>query len=479
MKRIFLLFALLLFVFTLIAQVPLAFKYQAVARDASGNVLANKSVTFKINILQGSITGLNIYNELHAVTTNAFGLVELNIGQGTSPSSVFANINWGTSTYFIKVELDPLGGVTFYHMGTSQLLSVPYALLARSVQDIPDNIVTNSKIASNAVTINKLPAGATATTFLRGDGTWQTPVSSGGNPFGANGSIQYYKDGAFGASQTFHYDYANNRLGLGTNSPDSKFEIVAASTSGFPHMKLTQANSDYGRIYFQNSTNPSYWSLGGLNSSTNTSERFKISNSVSGDAVTISGDGKVGINADPGPVSSRLYLIEDISNRYSIYTTNTGTYPTIYAKNNGTGSAGYFYNNGTTYTLYAQNLGTGPALYLDGGLQVAGGNTAEINRNQTGTANIVPISYGNVSSSGIKNTGASTANFSVSKIGTGVYDITITDETYSATTHTAIASLGDPGFINTIANAGKLRVYTYSNTGVLSDREFSFVIYKP
>lgn len=470
---------LVLFGQSIIAQVPQALNYQAVARDASGNVLANKSVSFKINILQGSATGLNIYNELHAATTNAFGLVKLNIGQGTSPSSVFANINWGASTYYIKVELDPLGGVSFYHMGTSQLLSVPYALISRSVQDIPDNIVTNSKIANNAVTINKLPAGATATTYLRGDGTWQIPVSPGGNPFGANGSIQYYKEGAFGASQTFHYDYSNNRLGLGTNSPDSKMEIVNASSTTYPHIKLTQTNADYGRIYFQNSTNPSYWTLAGLNSATNTSERFKISNSVSGDAITVTGDGKVGINTDPGLVSTRLHVLEEVPNRYAIYTSNNGTYPTIYVRNTGTGSAGYFYNNGTTYTLYAQNLGTGPALYLDGSLQIAGGNTAEINRNQSGTANIVPVCYGSVEANGTKNNSGSTTNFSVTRISAGVYEITITGETYSQDTHCAIASLGDPGFINTNEVTGKLRINTYNTSYAANDREFSFVVFRP
>ncbi|MBK7096367.1 MAG: hypothetical protein IPH57_15445 [Saprospiraceae bacterium] len=148
-------------------------------------------------------------------------------------------------------------------------------------------------------------------------------------------------------------------------------------------------------------------------------------------------------------------------------------------KNTGSGSAGFFYNNGTTYTLYAQNLGTGPALYLDGSLQVAGGNTAEINRNQSGNANIVPVCYGSVEANGTKNNTGSTTNFSVTRISAGVYEITITGETYSQDTHCAIASLGDPGFINTNAVTGKLRINTYNTSYAANDREFSFVVFRP
>ena len=114
----------------MVAQVPQAFKYQAVARNASGEVLAGKSVTFLISILQGSVIGTQVYSELHSKTTNNFGLVDLDIGKGNSPTGSFESISWGGGTYFMKVELDPAGGSTYQTMGTIQLLSVPYALFA-------------------------------------------------------------------------------------------------------------------------------------------------------------------------------------------------------------------------------------------------------------------------------------------------------------------------------------------------------------
>jgi uncharacterized protein (TIGR02145 family) len=113
------------------AQSPDAFKYQAVARDASGNILANTAVSFRISILSGSVTGTVVYTETHTGTTNSFGLVDLEIGKGTNPIGTFSGIAWGDNTYFVKVEMDPAGGTTFQDMGTSQLLSVPYALHAK------------------------------------------------------------------------------------------------------------------------------------------------------------------------------------------------------------------------------------------------------------------------------------------------------------------------------------------------------------
>jgi hypothetical protein len=128
------------------AQSPEAFKYQAIARDAGGNVLANQSVSLKISILKTSDTGTPVYVETHYAITNGFGLVNLNIGGGTVVWGNFSNIDWGSDNYFIKVEMDPAGGTSYQAMGTSQLLSVPYALYAKYTGNITetDPIFTNS-----------------------------------------------------------------------------------------------------------------------------------------------------------------------------------------------------------------------------------------------------------------------------------------------------------------------------------------------
>ena len=116
-------------------QAPQMFKYQAVARDLSGNVLANQSVGFQISILQGSVAGTSVYTETQATTTNDFGLVNLEIGNGTWVAGDFTSIGWGNDTYFAKIEMDETGGTNYQLMGTSQLLSVPYALYSQSTGD--------------------------------------------------------------------------------------------------------------------------------------------------------------------------------------------------------------------------------------------------------------------------------------------------------------------------------------------------------
>ncbi|MBI5218918.1 MAG: tail fiber domain-containing protein [Bacteroidia bacterium] len=110
------------------AQVPHAFNYQAIVRNNSGNVIPNQNVSFRINILQGSSTGSLVYSEEHSSTTNPFGLVNLEVGNGANPSGNFSTIDWGNNSYYIKIELDISGGSNYTVMGTNQLLSVPYAL---------------------------------------------------------------------------------------------------------------------------------------------------------------------------------------------------------------------------------------------------------------------------------------------------------------------------------------------------------------
>jgi hypothetical protein len=127
MKKIVTFTAALFIAATLIGQAPASFKYQAVLRDARGNIKANTATNIIIGILQGSATGAAVYSEIHSVTTDSYGLINLELGKGTATIGAISAINWGTDTYFVKVTVD---GVD---MGTSQLLSVPYALYAAKV----------------------------------------------------------------------------------------------------------------------------------------------------------------------------------------------------------------------------------------------------------------------------------------------------------------------------------------------------------
>jgi hypothetical protein len=217
-----------------VAQAPQAFNYQTLVRDLSGNLLSNRNVSFRISILSGSVTGAVVYSETHSgKVTNDFGLVSLEIGRGTPVSGTFSSISWSTSTFYMKVETDPAGGTTYQTMGTSQLLSVPYALQARNVEvgdnwgsqvvatdatlagngtagiplkvadngilsakiadatiaaaDLANNAVTTDKILAGAVTGAKIAqAGATSGQALKWNGTTWAPAAdaTGGSSSG-------------------------------------------------------------------------------------------------------------------------------------------------------------------------------------------------------------------------------------------------------------------------------------------------------
>jgi uncharacterized protein (TIGR02145 family) len=133
MKKLFvLLFALIGISARSFAQAPEKLSYQAVIRNAGNGLVSNQTVGMRISILQGSASGSAVYAETQQGSTNASGLVTLEIGSGTVVSGSFAAINWTSGPYFIKTETDPEGGSNYSLTGTSQLLSVPYALYAKT-----------------------------------------------------------------------------------------------------------------------------------------------------------------------------------------------------------------------------------------------------------------------------------------------------------------------------------------------------------
>jgi hypothetical protein len=128
-KLLFSLFFLLTFT-AVMAQAPQRISYQSIIRDANKVVVASSPVGIKISLLQGTATGPAVYVETHGITTNANGLVSLNIGEGTAIAGSFAGIDWSNGPYLIQTATDPTGGTDYSIIGTAPLNSVPYALNA-------------------------------------------------------------------------------------------------------------------------------------------------------------------------------------------------------------------------------------------------------------------------------------------------------------------------------------------------------------
>jgi hypothetical protein len=116
------------------AQSPNLLQYQAIIRNASGQVVANQTVSMRVSLLKSSATGTVVYFETHRDTTTLNGLVTIDIGAGTPVSGSFGSINWGQGPYFIKMETDVTGGTNYMITGTTQLLSVPYSFYANDVK---------------------------------------------------------------------------------------------------------------------------------------------------------------------------------------------------------------------------------------------------------------------------------------------------------------------------------------------------------
>jgi len=135
-------FACQFIITSVMAQTPNQFKYQAVLRNADGTIMAGEAVTVDIDILQGSATGTSVFTESHSITTTAQGLINLNIGSISDLSTV----DFSANTYFVKVTVNGI------EMGTSQLLSVPYAMQAKEVENVDYSQIANTPDLSEYLT---------------------------------------------------------------------------------------------------------------------------------------------------------------------------------------------------------------------------------------------------------------------------------------------------------------------------------------
>ncbi len=150
MKKAIILGILFSLTLTVSAQAPKAFKYQAIARNEKGEVIGNKQVSFRFSIHTGSETGKISYSEIwNDEKTNEYGLISLEIGKGKPEVGDLASVRWSEGTHFVTVELDPDNGTKWQLIGTSQLLSVPYALHAITVETVSTDASLSGKGSAN------------------------------------------------------------------------------------------------------------------------------------------------------------------------------------------------------------------------------------------------------------------------------------------------------------------------------------------
>ena len=136
MKKIFTVLSAVLISVSLWAQAPQSFSYQAVIRGANNTLVIDKPVGVRVSIIQGTEFGASVYVETHTPITNVNGLVSLSIGTGKIIAGEFVKIDWSKGPYFVKTETDVAGGTNYQLTAVSELLSVPYAIHAKTAESI-------------------------------------------------------------------------------------------------------------------------------------------------------------------------------------------------------------------------------------------------------------------------------------------------------------------------------------------------------
>ncbi len=285
-----LLLGMTFFSFVANAQAPQKMSYQSVIRNSSNALLTNTAVGIKISVLQGSASGTAVYVETQTTTTNANGLVTLQIGTGTAITGIFAAIDWTNGPYFIKTETDPAGGINYSITDTQQCQSVPYVLYGENGEKPGTTAgqmnywngtawVATASISNNDVTlcmINGVPAwvavpGApTVGTVSPGDGQaiipYSAPASNGGAaitsytatsaPGGLTGTV--YQEGsgtitvATGLTNSTAYTFtvtATNAVGTSTASASSNL-VTPNTVPGTPTIGTATAGVGQATITY-------------------------------------------------------------------------------------------------------------------------------------------------------------------------------------------------------------------------------------
>ena len=369
--------------------------------------------------------------------------------------------------------MDVSGGTTYTAMGTSQLLSVPYAMYAA-------NAGTSGATGPTGPTG---PAGATGATGATGAQGIQgvTGPTGPGLPAGTSGQTLRHNGTSWIANSFLYND--GSYIGVGTTTPGFMFDMQAASNA---YMDIKTTGTGNGGLLFDRTNTASQmrimfrtnganmWGIGMFG----TTDDLSFTRNVSTDDGTfhiLSATGNVGIN-NLAPTSKLnvnydANIYTEIGNSsYALKATNGSNYTYL-----GIGTFAAIFN-GNVVPNFSNSYDLGSTSYGFRNIYLAG----EVNRASTGDANMVPIAYGVVNSTGAIYPVGSTTNFTCTKTGTGAYSIAITGETYYFSSYvTTITLISSSGTVRTDSGSGNLFIYTTDATGAAADRMFQFVVYKP
>jgi len=362
MKKIFTLLSVVLITANVFAQAPQKMSYQAVIRNSSNALITSVAVGMRISILQGSSTGMAVYVETQTPKTNANGLVSLEIGSGTIVSGTISAINWANGPYYIKTETDPTGGTNYTVVGTSELLSVPYALFSGNGSStsntwmLKDRDIFNNNAGNIGIGTN------TPATKL----TIKTPINTNGwTHIGGEDSI-VVTEGIGGVSASIgtstQHAFRLNAGGLGRLHIYPTGDVVVGdnATGFFGKFTVATLNNSYGISHTGEGGNILATRMGGTSAGIGTFSNTNMRIFANGVSVIFIGSGtnNVGIGVDfptnklqIGSVGNTGFATNDFAigngtNAMAIYQTNASTLIgsstdiVLKPKNNGLGYVG-------------------------------------------------------------------------------------------------------------------------------------------
>jgi hypothetical protein len=332
MKRILTTTVLFLILTSSWAQSPEKMTYQAVVRNASDQLVTNSAIGMQISILQSSPTGIAVFIETHSPTTNNNGLATVEIGNGTTVAGSFSGIDWSNGPYFLKTETDPTGGTVYTISGTTQLLSVPYALHATTAESALIDLVND--------------ADADATNELQSlQLTGQNLSITNGNtvtlPQAGNTLDEAYDQGGPGAGRIITVDAGEvelvngspNGIGLRATTTNTGVGVLATSSNtanGFSPIQATTTSSSNLTSAIVGSTSGGASAVSGQVESTATAQQGVYGNNLR----TTGGYGVYGIGHS-GTVGETNYQLG-----FGVYGRN---YDAIGPLGNAVGTYGYGY----------------------------------------------------------------------------------------------------------------------------------------
>jgi len=417
MKKILLTVGMLLGFHLVSAQAPEKMSYQAVMRNTSGQLLANQNIGVKVSVLQGSPAGTVVYSERLTGTTNVNGLVSLEIGSGTVLSGTYSTINWPSGNFYLKTETDPTGGTSYTITGTSQLLSVPYAMYAKTSGSsgggftLPYTATVNN--ANNLFSITNDGDGTSL------DGTNNTTTSSVAAvrgtisnvaPGGFSSAVRGINNGTGGlgigvwgfqaGSGWGVYGVTPNGLGVYGNSSGAGYGVYANSNTG-TGLNATSTNGIAANISISNNANNNNV----LNANTlGNGTVINVSSTGAGAGLVSSTGAGFAVQGTTNQQSSTGLYGENTGNGEAVVgITNSGIAGAVVGRNNGAGYGvrGFVSGNttGTSIGVYGQvglNSGKGRAGRFENTNTANDNNTFEVESNSTG--NIPDNTSGNVAS---------------------------------------------------------------------------------